>query len=119
MLQRSLNLKKDLVVNVCEPYIKTVEVKCHNNKFKLCRFGRLEVDDTEYVFGTEENQYNSAFSDSTQKVFPVVIAKKRFSDYELVPFDNFRECEQDMIRDAINYTLESQQTMTHYMLSRC
>ena len=115
----NLFLKKQLVLDVCEPHLREVEVQSRNNKFNLFRFGSLELGDEEYIFGTEEKQYESTYSDQTKKRFPVVIARKRAFDYELTPFGSFTSDEQEMISDTISYTLEVQQTMSHYMLARC
>jgi len=115
----NLFLKKQLVLDVCEPHIKKMEVNCHNNKFSIFKFGSLELGDEEYIFGTEQSQYEAAYSDSSTQRLPIIIAKKRFSDYVLTPLDNFSSDEQDMLRDAISYTLEVQQAMSRYMLARC
>ena len=114
-----LFLKKQLVLAVCEPHIRKVEVKCRNSKFCMFKFGSLELGDEEYVFGIEENKYKSTYADKTEINFPIVIARKKASDYELTPLSSFSKDEQDMISDSISYTLEVQQTMSHYMLARC
>ncbi len=114
----NLFLKKQLVLSVCEPHIKKLEVKCQNNRFNIFRFGSLEFGDEEYIFGTEESQYEAAYCDNSQRL-PIVIARKRYSDYVLTPLGNFSSDEQDMLRDTISYTLEVQQTMSRYMLARC
>ncbi|MBR6252454.1 MAG: hypothetical protein IKR04_01220 [Clostridia bacterium] len=115
----NLVLRKQLVVDVCEPFLRVVEVKCRNNVFKVFKFGSFEFDSDEYIYGTEESEYNSSFSDATKKVLPVVLARREKDSYVLSPIGSFRQKDLDMINDNITYTLESQSTMSHYMVARC
>ena len=115
----NLVLRKQLVVDVCEPFLRVVEVKCRNNMFRVFKFGSFEYDSDEYIYGTEESEYNNSFSDATKKVFPVVLAKRNKDGYVLSPLGSFKQKELEIINDNITYTLESQQTMRHYMSARC
>ena len=115
----NLVLRKQLVVDVCEPFLRVVEVKCKSNMFNIFKFGSFEYDSDEYIYGTEQSEYESSFADATKKVFPVVLARREKGGYVLSPLGSFSPKELEMINDNITYTLESQQTMRHYAVARC
>lgn len=115
----NLVLKKQLILEVCEPFMRTVPVKCRNHQFNVFKFGTFEYNDQEYLFGTEEAEYNSSFSDNTKKVLPVVFARREKNNFVLSPMGSFRQDELEMINESITYALESQQTLSHYLVARC
>ena len=117
--QRGLCLKKQLILDVCEPGMITAEVKCRGNKFNMFIFGSFELDDKEYIFGTEEQEYHASFSDKTKNVFPVIFAKKEKTCYVLSPTGSFGPQELELINETITYTMESKHVMSHYTQSRC
>ena len=115
----TLFLKKQLVIAVCEPDIPIVQVTCQNQEFSMFQFGMFEFDNGEYVFGTEENQYNSTFHSKKEDRFPVIIVKKTKGKNVLTPWGSFSPHDQEVICDTIRYSLEVRQTAAHYQLSHC
>ena len=113
-------LKKDLILDVCEPYMQKVRVFFYGTSFNLFKFGTFEYEDETFAFGTEENEYNSIFANgSYDSKLPIVFARILETDdgdtaYELVPQGRFTDLELDSIEETIEYSLESQRTMAHY-----
>ena len=116
-------LPKDLIVDVCEPYIEVEKVLIHGSFFNLCRFGSFELGDTEYIFGTEEEHYNSVFDNASVQKLPIVFAEKGKKNdtifYTMVAKGYFRPEILENIEDIINYTLESQRVMAKYQTRCC
>ena len=59
MTDYQISLDKTLVLDVCEPYMVVENVRhlAANDSFQIFVFGHFEVDDEEYIFGCEENEY--------------------------------------------------------------
>ena len=125
-IQGQLSVSRQLVLSVCEPYMKLITVRFpsigKDTKFKLFRFGSFSFEDELYVYGTEKSQYSYSNKHKDARL-PIVIAKvnnvgKRHYN-ELVPAGNFSSKELDVIYDAITYTLHSHQVMEKYSASHC
>lgn len=122
-----MEISKDLILDVCEPYIRTRTVRRNSkSSFKLCVFGSFELSDCDQkiLFGTEEERYNKVFNSKRIHRFPLVFAEVktvRYGDESLIarPLSSFSSSELELIEDCIKYALESKRTMSHYALSRC
>ena len=120
---RELFIKKQLVIDVCEPFIQTLTVAFRDFTFSLQRFGSFEFDGDEYVYGCEESTYADAFDKDKISELPIVFAivskdKSGDSVYTLYPAGMFDSQEIEIILEEIEYTLESQRVASHY-LTRC
>ena len=119
-LVREIFLKKQLIIDACEPYIETKPVNLHRKKsFNMCCFGKFELGDSEFIFGSEENNYNAIFNDQKATQVPIVFAKVKKGKkgkplYELAPKGDFTESDIEIIEECINHTLEGQRVISHY-----
>ena len=113
-------LRKDLVLDVCEPYIELIRVNCPIEFFNMFKFGTFEFNNETYAFGTEENEYNESFNNGCSSArIPVVFARIIEDDdgettYEFVSTHYFDSSELENIEDTIEYSLESQRVAMHY-----
>ncbi len=122
-----MEISKDLILDVCEPYINIQTVRRNaKSSFNLCVFGSFELGDCDnkILFGTEENRYNKVFNSRRIKRFPLLFAEVKTTshgNHVLVskPLSSFSNHDLEQIEDCIKYTLESRRTMSHYALSRC
>ena len=122
----NLVVKKQQVLDFIEPYVQTetIGTDSDENAFQMCKLGSFEFACEEYIFGTEEHQYNSTMRSKRAKEFPVVVAKvidKYGADtrYRLVPIGNFPNEDVDLIQRSIDYTFDRQRAMSHYFPTHC
>jgi len=121
---RDVFLKKQLILDTCEPFIEKKEVSIRKKKsFNMCCFGKFEIGGSEFIYGAEENSYNSIFNDKSATQFPIIFAKikhtpKNDTFYELAPKGDFSETDIDAIVECINHTLEEKRVIRHYV-PRC
>ena len=117
---RDVFLKKQLIIDTCEPYIETKKVSIHKKpSFNMCCFGRFEFGENEFIYGAEENSYNSIFNDQAATQVPIIFAKikrgpKKSTFYELAPKGDFTDNDIDAIIEGINQALEGKRVMGHY-----
>ena len=121
----NLVVKKQQVLDFIEPYVQTepVGIDSDPHAFDLCKLGSFEIDCDEYIFGTEEHQYNSVMR-SKREEFPIVVAKviNKFgkdTKYVMVPIGNFPNEDVELIQRSIDYTFARQRAMRHYFATRC
>ena len=124
MTDYQISLDKTLVLDVCEPYmiVETVRHLAANDSFQIFVFAHFEVDDEEYIFGCEENEYKYCLEHDKKRI-PVIIARvhrllgvPRFNS--LVQTGGFYPEELSTLEETITYTLESQRVASKYM-QRC
>ncbi len=117
---RELFLKKQLIIDACEPYIDTRPIYLHKKEsFNMCCFGRFELGEKEFIYGSEENNYNAIFNDQKATQVPIVFAMKKKGQkgttfYELAPQGDFSQDELNIIGKCIEHTLEGQVVAKHY-----
>ena len=119
------SISKDLILDVCEPYMveEKVRTKSSKRQVSMYRFGSFEgFDSQEYIFGCDKRTYNKCFKNGVE--IPIRIAlvhthllKKSYN--EMVSLDRFSSQEIDVIRDVIVHSLESRRVMQKYALTRC
>jgi hypothetical protein len=120
-----MDISKDLVISVCEPYITTQRVKSNRSTINLCVFGSFDLgESTRFLYGTEEDVYNSIFQNGDRTSFPLTFAEERIqpngeASFTVQPINSFTDSELESIMDTIVYTLRSQEVMSHYASSRC
>ncbi len=120
-------LPKDLILDVCEPYVTTETVRKDAKKsIRICVFGSFEFGDCDrrFIYGTEDSLYNSIFRDDSKIAFPLSFAEVSYSSkgqcsMVLKPISSFTNTDLEIIEDSIRYTLESRRVCSHYSMSRC
>ena len=119
-----LSVPRQLVLSVCEPYMRLRTVNTPlGYPFNMYQFGLFEVMGVYYVFGCEENQYNYSLKHNDSRI-PAIIAKvinpfSKSESLEMVTASTFNQKELVVVNDAILYTLECQRVSGLYAPSHC
>lgn len=119
---RNLTLDKQKVKEAYRDTFQTVPVKFSKRDgsyFNLIAFGKFELNDTEFIFGTEEEEFKASMADPQKTRLPITIAEKMSIGFNLTPWFDFDMDEQDRISECIGEKLDndkrySELIMSHY-----